>query len=75
MRGITGDLLVTVHYNTEEYEEIICLRKFDGESLFSQIGGLIGIMVGVSFINIPDMLEKLASKKKEPYMNVNDKNW
>ena len=72
--GIVGDLVVMVHYRTEGYEEIISHRKFDGESLFSQIGGLIGIMVGVSFINIPDMLEKLASKIKEQYMNVNEKN-
>ena len=71
--GIIGDLVVTVNYNTEEYEEIISLRKFDGESLFSQIGGLIGIMVGVSFVNIPDMLEKVASKIKEEYRKLNEK--
>ena len=71
--GIIGDLVVTVNYNTEEYEEIISLRKFDGESLFSQIGGLIGIMVGVSFVNIPDMLEKVASKIKKEYRKVNEK--
>ena len=71
--GLIGDLVVTVNYNTEEYEEIISLRKFDGESLFSQIGGLIGIMVGVSFINIPDMLEKVAAKIKEEYRKVNEK--
>ena len=72
--GIIGDLVVMVNYNTEEYEEIISLRKFDGESLFSQIGGLIGIMLGVSFVNIPDMLEKVASKVKEEYRKANEKN-
>lgn len=59
-----GDLLVTVLYKTEEYEEVYSRKKFDAESLFSQIGGLIGIMVGVSFIHIPDLLQKIASKAK-----------
>ena len=71
---VIADLVIVVIYRTEEYEEIVSLRKFDGERLFSQMGGLIGIMVGVSFINIPDMLDKVASRIKEEYQELNDWN-
>ena len=40
-----GDLYINIKYKTEEYEEILSRRKLDAESLFSQVGGLIGIMV------------------------------
>ena len=50
------------YLRTEEYEEITNLRKFDAESLFSQVVGLIGIMIGASFFNIPDILLNMVSK-------------
>ena len=68
--GILGDLLILIDYRTDEYEEIVSLKKFDEESLFSQVGGLIGIMVGVSFINIPNLLEKIFSSSKSKFENV-----
>ena len=59
-KPLNGDLLISIDYKTEEYEKVSSQRYFDSESLFSQVGGLIGIMVGVSFINIPNLLEKLV---------------
>ena len=49
-----GDFLIKVAYRADEYEEIRNLQKFDEESLFSQVGGLIGIMLGVSLFNMPE---------------------
>ena len=43
-------------YKIEDFEEIINNRKFDAESLFGQIGGFIGITLGISFFNMPDIL-------------------
>ena len=69
-----GDLLVNVLYRTEEYEEVYSRKKFDAESLFSQVGGLIGIMVGVSFIHIPDLLQKIVSKAKIIHGDIESRN-
>lgn len=65
-----GDLLVKLMYKTEEYEEISNLKKFDAESLFSQVGGLIGIMIGASFFNIPDILQNMISKFKTGFTRL-----
>ena len=72
-KSLNGDLLISIDYKTEEYEKVISQRYFDSESLFSQVGGLIGIMVGVSFINIPSLLEKLFLKAKEISSNMDGK--
>ena len=65
-----GDLVVKIMYRTEEYEEITNLRKFDAESLFSQVGGLIGIMIGASFFNIPDILLNMVSKFETTFKRI-----
>ena len=43
------------------------LRSFNAESMFSQVGGFIGIMVGVSLFHIPDILTSMISKSKAIY--------
>ena len=75
LQEVLGDLLIMIDYRTDEYEEIISLKKFDEESLFSQVGGLIGIIVGVSFINIPNLIEKVVSSSKSKFVKIlrNDK--
>ena len=49
------ELLLKIPYKTDEYEKITDKRLFNSESLFSQVGGLIGIILGVSFLQIPDI--------------------
>ena len=66
---VIGDLLIIIDYRTDEYEEIISHKKFTEETLFGQIGGLLGIMVGVSFVSIPGMLEKLFARSKRKFYN------
>ena len=62
---IPGDLMIRMIYGAEDYEEVFNLRKFNAESAFSQIGGLIGIMIGVSLFNIPDILTSMIFKVQE----------
>ena len=69
LEKVLGDLLIVIDYRTQEYEEIISLKKFTEETLFGQIGGLLGIMVGVSFVNIPGLLEKLFSRSRRKILN------
>ena len=57
-----GELLIKLLYISDEYEEIKNLRKFDEESLFSQVGGFIGIMLGASLFHLPDILVQIISK-------------
>ena len=59
---LEGDLMIKILYSSDEYEEIKNLRKFDEESLFSQIGGFIGIMLGASLFHVPGILSQIISK-------------
>ena len=60
--NLDADLVFKVFYRLDEYEEIKNLQKFDEESLFSQIGGFVGIMLGVSFFNVPDIMSHIIFK-------------
>ena len=45
---------ISFKYLTETYNEIINQRDFGVESLWSSIGGFVGIFVGYSVVQIPD---------------------
>ena len=47
---------IQIRYKTEEYQEITNKRALDRESLFCQVGGYVGIMLGVSFLQLPGIL-------------------
>ena len=72
--GGNGGLLLRVLYNTDEYQEIINLRKFDFESLFGQVGGLFGLMLDVSIVHIPDILLAMMSTIKKIYDKISNQN-
>ena len=65
-----GELFIKILYRTEYYEEITNLRKFNAESMFSQIGGFIGIMLGVSLFHIPDILKDIISTGQAVYRKI-----
>ena len=71
-----GELLIDIKYKTEDYEEVLSSKKFDAETTLSQVGGLLGIMIGFSFINIPKLFMAAVSKAKQTYTFIkrNDKN-
>ena len=52
-------------YSDQVYEEIKNSKRIDFESFVSGVGGFIGIFLGYSILQIPDMLELL------PSLNVN----
>ena len=53
---------IKVNYLTESYQEIANKKDFSGEALWSSVGGLVGIFLGYSMMQIPDSL--LAIKQK-----------
>ena len=60
-------LFIRIIYESEDYEEITNLRKFNTESMISQIGGFIGIALGVSLLHIPVILQTMVSTCKAIY--------
>ena len=63
-------LVIDFWYKTEEYDDIINERLFTTESLFSQAGGFIGIMLGVSFLQLPDILLVAFIKCRKKYQEI-----
>ena len=54
---------VSVRYSSTEYQEIVNVRGFDFDSMFSGIGGFVGIFLGYSLLQIADILN-LATLQK-----------
>ena len=48
-------------YDESDYEEMTNTQSFDFESFVSGVGGFIGIFLGYSILQIPDLLELLPS--------------
>jgi hypothetical protein len=49
-------MLLRFHYLDEDYQEIENVRDFGMETFWSSIGGFIGIFLGYSLLQIPDLL-------------------
>ena len=60
---------LNINYLTESFQEIANQRDFSGEALWSGVGGLVGIFLGYSMMQIPDslvtMIHKFAAKKAQ----------
>ena len=54
-----GYLLIELIYAEEKYQEFINAREFGFESFGSGVGGLIGIFLGYSFLQIPESVSQL----------------
>ena len=54
--GTPNTLRINVHYSSEIYQEIKNLRDFTEEAMWSSIGGFIGMFLGYSLLQIPDIL-------------------
>ena len=52
-------LVLDFVYMDDFYEEIINVRDFGFESLWSGVGGFVGIFLGYSLLQIPDLLQSL----------------
>ena len=56
LRYPDGNLRISVKYQDKTYEEIINEREFGFESLWSTIGGFVGIFVGTSLSQLPKLV-------------------
>ena len=52
---------IMFRYEDKEYEEIQNTKSFDLESFVSGVGGFIGIFLGYSILQLPELLEALTS--------------
>ena len=59
----SAHLLVSILYLTTEYQEIVNLRDFDFDSMFSGIGGFVGMFLGCSLLQLVDMIEMKKLKE------------
>ena len=49
-------------FKNERYREIRYTQKFDIESLIGNVGGYIGLFLGLAIWQLPDLVECIASK-------------
>ena len=67
-------IFLRIRYKVSDYEEVTNERLFNEWDLFSQVGGTIGLLLGFSFLQLPDALHNLAMKMKERYKKTTDDN-
>ena len=57
-------LQINLHYDTGTYKVIKNSKSFNLESLWSQIGGFIGIFLGYSLLQLPDIVSNSLTRIK-----------
>ena len=50
-------LMLSIVYSTSQYQEIINVRDFDFDSMFSAMGGFVGIFLGHSLLQFGDLFD------------------
>ena len=65
-------LVLDFIYMDDFYQEIVNVRDFGFESFWSGIGGFVGIFLGYSLLQIPDLLEGLWSSTEERRKKLRD---
>ena len=64
------DPRITLLYEETDYEEVTNTKSFDFASLVSGVGGFIGIFLGYSILQIPDVLELLPATLSNLRRNI-----
>ena len=64
MRNVSLDVFYVVVYFPQSYKEIVLTRRFDLQSLIGNAGGYVGICVGYSVLQLPQLFMSLMSKVK-----------
>ena len=52
-------IFLRIRYRLREFEEIRNTRAFTGWDLFGQVGGIIGLMLGFSFLQVPMLVSEI----------------
>ena len=63
-------LVLDFVYMDDFYQEIVNVRDFGFESFWSGVGGFVGIFLGYSLLQIPDLLEKLWASTAEKRLKM-----
>ena len=56
-------MTTSIVYSTSQYQEIINVRDFDFDSMFSAMGGFVGIFLGHSLLQLSDVIDLSTLKK------------
>ena len=59
-----GRLTFQLHYSSDIYRETVSVLAFDLATLWSQIGGFIGIFLGYSMLQVPELAQKCMIRIK-----------
>ena len=54
-------LTIKMFYITDDFQEIVNVKAFDIETLWSSVGGFIGIFLGYSLLQVPELLNAMWS--------------
>ena len=57
-------IMLRIQYKLSNYEEVRNSRAFNEYDLFTQIGGIIGLMLGFSFFQLPNIVHDVIIKLK-----------
>ena len=60
-RPIPEDISIQFHYTEKEYEEIKYIRAIGFESWLSNVGGFVGILLGYSLRELPELILVFAN--------------
>ena len=64
LRKAAQHITFRINYMDDSYQETENFRDFNFESFFSSLGGFIGIFLGYSMLQIPELLSSIRSVEK-----------
>ena len=62
--GSSINLVISFLYMETNYQEIINVREFGFESFWSGVGGFVGMFMGSSLLQLPDMMTTIWNWKQ-----------
>ena len=63
-KAAEGRLTFELHYSSDIYREAVSVTAFDFATLWSQIGGFIGIFLGYSLMQVPELAQQCIARIK-----------
>ena len=60
-----GSFYVGLEFRSETYKEIVLIQQFDGQSLIGDIGGIVGMCVGFSLLQFPQLFANIVTLVKK----------
>ena len=65
---------INIHYPEDVYQEIVNTKDFSFETFFSGVGGCIGIFLGYSLLQVPEILSRMTTFLRSiPYSTISSK--